>query len=359
MKSGVDGALLWHCLVKPEHMTTLGGGALADLMTLAWRQALGLRLASVAKDAGVVPDLPRHTAAGLESLATEAGHNARRMGWEIDRIAAAFRDVPFPVLLLKGAAYHAADFGFAAGRMASDVDILVPKDNIAQAETALRAAGWIMEDKSAYDMRYYRDWMHEMPPMRHSKRQTLIDLHHNLLPPVGRIHPDIVALLDASVEVDAQPLRRPALVDLTVHSILHCFYDGDFSENLRNMLDIRDLIRLGLAAEADYVDRLIERAAVHRAGRPVADALATLNRMHALDLNQDQSNFIKQNRRNFIAQTAFSWSVKQRTLSVQPHARAESWLARLLLYIRSHWITMPPRMLVQHLTRKAVMRLIG
>ena len=39
---------------------------------------------------------------------------------------------------------------------------------------------------SAYDQRYYREWMHELPPLLHVRRQTALDVHHAIAPETAR-----------------------------------------------------------------------------------------------------------------------------------------------------------------------------
>lgn len=355
----VTGATLWDCLLQPKTMAGLSGAALSDLLNLAWQQGVIFRLAAGAVDQNVTADVPRQVAGALEDLALQAKHNARRLAWEINRVAAALQDVACPVLLLKGGAYQAAEFEFAGGRLASDVDVLVPREHLPVCEAAFQAAGWAFEDKTDYDDRYYRDWMHELPPMRHQKRRTIMDLHHTILPPVARITPDVNAIIDGAVEVVEVPLKRPSLPDLVVHSALHCFYDGDFTNNLRSLLDLHDLIALGRAADAEFMQTLCTRASIHEAQRPVADALRTLVRLDALVLDQASLAFVDKHARLAPVQAVFDWAVDKRTRGVRPFHRADNWLACKLLYIRSHWITMPPLMLAKHLATKAVMRVKG
>ncbi len=84
--------------------------------------------------------------------------------------------------MLKGAAYLVADLPSSAGRLFSDVDILVPKPRLPEVESHLTMHGWMTTHHSGYDQRYYRERMHELPPMEHVHRGTTIDVHHTILP---------------------------------------------------------------------------------------------------------------------------------------------------------------------------------
>jgi hypothetical protein len=104
--------------------------------------------------------------------------------------------------VLKGAAYVAAGLPAAAGRLFNDIDLLVPREQLPQAESALMLAGWHASGLSEYDKRYYRRWMHEIPPLQHVQRDTVIDLHHAILPETARYHPDTARLRSRAVAVE-------------------------------------------------------------------------------------------------------------------------------------------------------------
>ena len=52
----------------------------------------------------------------------------------------------------------------AAGRLPSDLDILVPRTALPAAQNSLAAAGWRTVDMDEHDRLYYEDWSHEVPP---------------------------------------------------------------------------------------------------------------------------------------------------------------------------------------------------
>ena len=105
------------------------------------------------------------------------------------------------MVFLKGTAYHVAADQAGKGRVFSDVDILVPEDKLLEVERALISAGWMTNTLNSYDQKYYRQWMHEIPPLRHLKRQTSIDVHHNILPKTTRFCPDANKLLVNIVKI--------------------------------------------------------------------------------------------------------------------------------------------------------------
>jgi hypothetical protein len=121
----------------------------------------------------------------------------------------------------------------AQGRLFADIDILVPKAALAQAESTLMLHGWLSSHHSAYDQRYYRRWMHELPPMTHIRRKSNLDVHHNLLPETARLRTRPELVIAASQPIPCyQSLRLPCLEDLVLHSATHLFHEGEWSHAL-------------------------------------------------------------------------------------------------------------------------------
>src|SRR5205085_11661497 len=124
-----------------------------------------------------------------------------------------------PLILLKGAAYVAAGLPAGRGRLFSDIDVLVPKPLLPEVESALMLAGWASHNHDAYDQRYYREWMHELPPMEHLRRGNAIDVHHAILPETARAHPDSGKLRAAARPVTGRPgVAVLAPADMVLHS---------------------------------------------------------------------------------------------------------------------------------------------
>ena len=171
-----------------------------------------------------------------------------------------WRPIGAPVILLKGAAYLAMQLPAARGRSFSDVDVLVPKARLSQVESALMQRGWMTTHHSAYDQRYYREWMHELPPLRHLQRQSVLDVHHTILPETARLRPDATLLLSAALPVpgwDGVAVLAPT--DMVLHSMTHLFHNDELSRGLRDLSDL-DLLLRHFAVDATWWRNLVERA---------------------------------------------------------------------------------------------------
>ena len=180
-------------LTPPEWETILGQARQARLLgRLAQHHAVRNWLPEV-------PERPRQYLEGALRLMDRQHHEVQ---WEVDCIRRALKHVRTRIVMLKGAAYFMAGLPPRLGRLFSDIDILVERERLPEVEGALFRAGWISEERDAYNERYYREWMHEIPPMRHVQRGTVIDVHHTITPPTSRFKVDGAKLLDRIVAID-------------------------------------------------------------------------------------------------------------------------------------------------------------
>jgi hypothetical protein len=145
-------------------------------------------------------------------------------------------------ILLKGAAYVAASLPSGRGRKVADIDVLVPREHLGDAEHALNEHGWHVGALEPYDERYYRDWMHELPPMVHDKRNSVVDLHHAILPLTSRLRPSSERLLDRAIRVEDE-VRVLCPSHMVLHAAAHLFHDGEVSGAVRDVVDLDSLLR--------------------------------------------------------------------------------------------------------------------
>lgn len=251
--------------------------------------------------------------------------------WEAEMARRTLGDMS--VVLLKGTAFAAAGLKAGKGRSIGDLDILVPRDRIAEAEALLLAAGWEWVKPDPYDDAYYRKWMHELPPLIHRERDRMIDVHHTILPLTARITPDVTALFAGSLPLE-NGLRILSPSDMLCHAAAHLFADGDLAGGMRNLWDIHCLI------EEFGVEGLEERASHHGLAGEMTRAVRLAQALYAAPP---------------LAGTAGGWGDR---LYLRRLAARDAWgrpnrkLTRLAFYVRSHWLRMPPAMLARHLLTK-------
>ncbi len=344
---------LLRSLRDPSAMTALTAGEWIGVMQRARPRALLGKLAQRSADAGVT-GLPPAVRRQFASVSRLCAYNNEHLRSEAFMVLQAARTAGAPVLFLKGAAYALLGLRVSRGRVSSDVDILVPRERLSAMEQALGAAGWDGLKLDPYDQRYYRDWMHELPPLQHRYRATVMDVHHTILPLTGRIRPDADALLRDAVAIDLLGQRAlvPGPADMVIHAALHLFQDGDLAERLRELVDIDELVG-EFSALPGFWDDLAERSRLHHAGRPLGYALDFSSRMLGTPVPDGFADLLG-NRPGAAARAAMDRLVPSALVPSHPDVvPLRAAMARLALFIRAHWLRMPPGLLTRHLAAKA------
>ena len=330
-----------------------------DLLVRQARRAnLLARLSSTLHCAGLmatVPDAPRQHLHAADVIARRQSISVR---WELQCIQQALAASGAQVILLKGAAYEMAQLPVAKGRLFSDIDILVPRAQLPAVESGLMLAGWQASDHDAYDQHYYREWMHEIPPLRHVRRDTTIDVHHNILPTTSRVRIDAQALLDASVPLPGHDgLRILQPVDMLLHSATHLFHEGEFANGLRDLFDI-DLLLRDFGRDPRFWDDLIPRAAALGLGRSLYYALQTSTAILGTPVPSAVLAAARTWRPPRPIAALMAWCYRHALQPAHPSAETPTVMrARMALYLRSHWVRMPFHLMAYHLARKALLRL--
>ena len=241
----------------------------------------------------------------------------------------------------------------------NDIDILVPKAEIEKVEQALFLAGWSSGHLDAYDQKYYRTWMHEFPPLQHMRRGTVVDVHHTILPETARLKPNVKKLMEAAVSIalrDEFSVRVLAPVDMVLHSATHLFHEGEFDHGLRDLFDLHRLL-IQFSNESGFWESLIVRAEEIDLVQPLFYATRYTHKIFQTPV----PNHVLKRLQAISSVGLLGWLMDfcyERTL-ISDHAscrRRFTGLADYLLFIRSHYLRMPLRLLIPHLLRKALKR---
>lgn len=179
----------------------------------------------------------------LKHQIQQSDFNRNRIQFELRQINQALAAIDCPVVLLKGAAYIQAAFPWAFGRRTADVDLLVSERVLGVVEAALVEAGYeINADLSKADCRYYRRWLHELPPVRHPYRSVEVDLHFRLLPMFDTKSFATESLVDRAVKITGSRFSILDPIDRVLHSAINLARTGEFNRPLRDLWDLRCLI---------------------------------------------------------------------------------------------------------------------
>lgn len=351
-------SLLLATLRQPSLVRDLTPSAWNELMQEVRTQRVDARLSYLLEDQGLATACPAGVWTELQAQRYQPAYLQAQARLELRKLHKTLAPAGIAVILLKGAGYQRAGLPFARGRLFSDIDLLVRREHLAQAEALLLAAGWVSLTVDAYDQRYYRRWMHELPPLRHPEREVIIDLHHAILPLTSRLRPDPALLWAAAVPIasptDPAPFAVLCPTDMVLHSATHLFHDGAIADGFNNLLDLHDLLTQFGPTPGFFAD-LRARAAELDLGRPLFYALLFCREL----LGTPVPAAALQDCRAFAPNALVGALMRRLVVAVLTPRwprRRPAHLAAWLLYLRSHWLRMPPTLLAAHLGRKLLRR---
>ncbi len=353
--------LLLEALRMPEKLPGLPPADWDLLLRVARRARVLGRLESDLARAGLLGDIPPRAAAHLRAARNVIAHRNTLISWEVNRLLWALKGIDVPLILLKGSGYLLAGLPPARGRIFADVDLLVPEERIGEIEERLVERGWFKTEIDPYDDRYYRVWMHEIPPLRHQERGTEIDIHHRLLPKTSHLKSDPAPLFAAARPLADPRLRILAPADMVLHALVHLFLEGDPDEGLRlrDLLDVHDLLH-HFGQEPGFWASLGPRACALGFERPLYYGLYHAQRLFGTPIPPEVICGLED--------AAPAWPIRQLMNRLIPlallpghpdHPSRWAAVARWLIYVRAHWLRMPPGLLAKHLSHKAWLRFRG
>jgi len=348
--------LLLRAFADPGLIAGLGVEGLELLLAQARTARLTARLSYRIEDAGILDDLPARVRTQFAAARVAAASDRRELEWEVNRLHRALTGAGYPMLLLKGAAYAVAALPMARGRTSADVDIMVPRNQLDSVEKHLKSHGWEPVELSPYDARYYRRWSHELPPLRHRDRGSVLDVHHTILPPLSRLRPDPSAFWRSAVTLaDGSMAFCPT--HMALHVAVHLFQDGEIAGGLGDLIDFDELCRY-FGRRPGFWEHLVPAAVELGLARPLFYAL----RYASLLLGTTMPEVVMAEAERVgmppVPVRAVMDPLVRRALvpDLPEHTSASRWAAGLCLYVRSHWLRMPPLPLALHLLRKAWLR---
>ena len=348
--------ILLTALREPGRMTGFGLDEWDLLLRIARRTRLLGRLAVIMDETGELEQLPASVRDRFTAARVFVSQYQRTARWEINRILAALEGSDVPLVLLKGSAYILAGLPPSRGRLLSDVDLLVPRECLDSFEQTLLAHGWKAVKLEDYDQRYYRTWMHELPPLRHPDRLIEVDIHHTISPLTSRLRPDPEKLLADSIPLADSRLRILQPVDMVLHSAVHLFHDGELANGLRDLVDQADLFQ-HFGKQAGFWEELVGRARAQGLLRPLFYSMRYTHRLLAAELPDSAMSAIGDDAPSGPVLRLMDYLIEAVMIPEHPDfPRRRHAVAQWLLYVRSHWLRMPPGMLLQHLARKQIMR---
>jgi hypothetical protein len=321
---------------------------------VARRAQLLARLAERLAGEGLLDAVPSPVAKHLRSELQLSRWRMAAMLWALERVQAVLHDASYPVVLLKGAAYVAQDLPIAKGRLPSDVDLLVPFEHLQDAQRRLWSAGWEEVELDAHAKRYYYEWSHEVPPMRHPLHAFEVDLHHNIVPPLGWARIDAGTLVQGSGACTWPFWKVLSPTDQVLHCATHLFDDYAARTRLRDLVDLDGLLR-HFASSPSFWGELHDRARQLNLVRACALACHFTSSWLGTPIPAETFATLRSQQDSWpngpLLRTLFSQVLMpvdpDRTTAVGPE------LSRRFLEARYHCRRMPLRHLLRHFWHKA------
>lgn len=316
------------------------------------------RLATVAQAEDGYAALAERPLRHMQAAQLVSAKHRNDVLYELDRIYEILGPLLGTIVLLKGAAYLAADLPSSRGRIFNDIDILVPEEKLDAVEALLKLAGWQAGEIEPYDDRYYRRWMHQIPPLTHGGRQTTIDVHHNIVPRTARIGAVSAArLIEHATTLPTRPgFAVLAPEDMVLHSATHLFNEGEFDRGLRDLSDLDLLIRQ-FGPAVDFWPTLLSRAIELKLTRPLFYALRYASRIVGTPV---PSEILAESRRFGPPAPVLMLMDSMLSQALAPNHKScqgpMTGAALLLLFMRAHYLRMPLHLLIPHLVRKGIRR---
>ena len=330
----------------PEQLTHRSLHEWESLLFVLKTSRLEAYLAFILHNSKAWDNIPEQIQAHLSAAMVYAQRQNDQMfheGHEIHDLLIAKGVTP---VFLKGAAYILAATNNGQGRLCSDIDLLVKKNELATSETALRNNFWYHKTITDYDDKYYREYAHEIPPLYHLTRGTVLDLHHNLFLPVSGKAPPLEQFWQGVTrqECGLYTLEPAAMF---MHSIIHLMLNEEVVYGFRDIVDLKCLAQ---QYDSDgFWQRVQQLAAVSHFETELKVVLTLLNTWfdsaYPISLPEGKLNRSK-----------LQLLVKIYKYALIPEHPAlhsvSSGLARFVVFVRGHSMKMPPKVLLKHFSIK-------
>ena len=259
-----------------------------------------------------------------------------------------------PVLLLKGAAYIAANKANAKGRLISDIDILVSKEHLPEVERLLTSKGWAAKELDNFDEKYYREWSHELPPYSHLETGVTLDIHHNLLPGTSGKTIDIADIIATKQNTDFN-LFVPKDEYLILHSAIHLLLNDDIEKGLRDCLDLHCLLKEYVQSNnIETLQEVFQNADCEREFFVLLNLLTKLFTNEA-GIYSDKTLSINNNSTYKSIASDLEKAVFPATSYL---SNSSNHYARFKVYLRGHLSKMPLSLFIRHIIYKAYRTLV-
>jgi len=343
-----------HAFIAPETTLVFTSKQWQQLVLILRHQQLLACYSAKFKQVGIFERLPIQTQRHFLNADVLAKNHKKQVLFEAFELKRELGDIPQYMIFLKGAGYTLSGAELGDTRIYNDIDILADKKSIDMIEKRLWLLGWLSEELTEHDEKYYRKWAHETPPLRHSKRGTIVDIHHNIVPIISGRHVDADKFASNRVTTE-DGFQILSFAAMTLHSLIHLFFNEDVKKGYRDLIDIHTLMTANNHKE--YWIPLTKLA--KQTGFELELFLAC--RYVQKTFQTDIPDFVQDEISQFCPRNiAFLDFIYEKALKPNhPLCRPKFFkVAEFMILIRGHFQKMPLHILMYHLLCKAGISLI-
>ncbi|MGS2721919.1 nucleotidyltransferase family protein [Paraglaciecola aestuariivivens] len=337
-------------LVQPKEAQSLSLDEWAKLILILRESKLLASLYHSSLNYGCFEHYPQYAQKHLLSASIHAKRQNSQVHFESENLNELLTSINVQPIYLKGANYILRESRNSFGRMVSDIDILVNKDELDIVEAKLKSMLWKSDKISDYDEKYYRKWAHEIPPLYHVLRSTVLDVHHNLYLPISGRSPNVALFLTNNVVCkNGSTVLGPA--ETVLHSIIHLFLNEDFTNAFRDLFDLYWLIEE--YGNNSFWQQLHSLAQETKFEKELYYCLALLIKVYVIAPPSIYAllvaKFENPRSRFFIEHILYNAITPKHSLLDNFYIKS----ARALIFLKGHWLKMPLHILIKHLAIKS------
>jgi hypothetical protein len=239
--SKLSAADVCQAFIAPESTLVFTPKQWQQLVLILRNQQLVACYSSKFKQAGIFEKIPTQTQRHFLNADVLAENHKKQVLFEASELKRELGDKQQYLVFLKGAGYTLSGAQVGDARIYNDIDILADKKSINEIEKKLCLFGWLSEELTEHDEKYYRKWAHEIPPLRHGKRGTIVDVHHNIVPIISGRHLDADKFATNRVTTE-DGFQILSFAAMTLHSLIHLFFNEEVKKGYRDLIDLHTLI---------------------------------------------------------------------------------------------------------------------
>lgn len=314
----------------------------------AREQGLTARFYYLLQQRQLLDQVPKQVRLHGLSGARYAEKQQHSLFFELLQLEPLFAEADFPCVLLKGAAYRALALPLSYGRLYSDIDLLVPLQQLKLVRDKLFFCGFREGQLSAYDRHFYLQWSHQNPPLQHYLRGSVIDLHHHIFPPASAKQINVAPLFEHASRIAGSAFQVPDIAHLFIHAAVHLFYQEETHKLVKDIIDLNDLLLE--VQRQEQLSFLLQQAKLMAVQSAVINAAWVLRKLFASSAARELLSAVPANVPQSLVCKLLLWML--------PGTGVKAGLARQLWFVRGYSLKMRWHILLYHTLAKPVVSIL-